>query len=86
MHKDRWYDCDDWPHAVAQPASALPGRLGPVARKIGGLQVVPAQLQVQVLHNRQDVIYLPGESLYCASSEAALADLAVWVGCQFGCP
>ena len=80
------HDCDGWPHAVAQPTSALPGRFCLVARKAGGLQVIPAQPQFRVIHNRQDVIDLPGESLYRLTSQAALANFAVRVRRQFGCP
>lgn len=50
------------------------------------LSVIPAQPQFRVIHNQQDLIYLPGESSYCAKSEAALADCALQVRCQFGCP
>ena len=36
----------------------------------------------RVIHDRQDVIHLPGESLYWAESHAALANFAVRVGRQ----
>ena len=57
-----------------------------MARKTGGLKVIPAQPQFRVIPDGQDVIYLPGESLYCASSQAALANFAVRVRCQLLCP